>query len=184
LLLTNSTAEAARQVFDEGDARIAAIGTRLAAEIYGLDVLAGAIEDHPDNQTRFGLLASAGVPAPTGHDKTTIAVFQNADEPGSLLSILQEFAARAINLTNLHSRPTKRGLGDYCFLIELEGHLSDELVADCLRDLKSKQADVKFLGSYPAAGMSGEDIRRDADAAWRSAESWLGELRGRVSPTG
>ena len=86
-----------------------------------------------------------------------------ADQPGSLLAILQEFAARAINLTNLHSRPTKRGLGDYCFLIDLEGHVADELVADCLRELKSKQADVKFLGSYPAAGATvrgGGEMRR------------------------
>ena len=182
MLGSNSTAEAARQVVDDGDAHTAAIGTALAAEIYGLEVLAVDIEDHPENETRFGLLARDGVPAPTGHDKTTIVVFQKADEPGSLLSILQEFAARAINLTNLHSRPTKRGLGDYCFLIELEGHLSDELVADCLRDLKSKQADVKFLGSYPAASPHGESVRRDADAKWRAADAWLGELRAQVPP--
>ncbi|MEY2403985.1 MAG: prephenate dehydratase [Acidimicrobiaceae bacterium] len=182
ILGANSTAEAARQVIDDGDVHTAAIGTALAAEIYGLDVLAVDIEDHPENETRFGLIARDGIPAPTGHDKTTIVVFQKADEPGSLLSILQEFAARAINLTNLHSRPTKRGLGDYCFLIELEGHLSDELVADCLRDLKSKQADVKFLGSYPAASPHGESVRRDADAKWRAADAWLGELRAQVPP--
>ena len=182
MLASNSTAEAARQVVDDGDVHTAAIGTALAAEIYGLEVLAVDIEDHPENETRFGVLARDGIPAPTGHDKTTIVVFQKADEPGSLLSILQEFAARAINLTNLHSRPTKRGLGDYCFLIELEGHLSDELVADCLRDLKSKQADVKFLGSYPAASPHGESVRRDADAKWRAADAWLGELRAQVPP--
>ncbi|HEV3225976.1 MAG TPA: prephenate dehydratase, partial [Acidimicrobiales bacterium] len=90
-LAANSTAEAARQVIDDGDAHTAAIGTALAAKIYGLEVLAVDIEDHPENQTRFGLLARDGVPAPTGHDKTTIVVFQKADEPGSLLSILQEF---------------------------------------------------------------------------------------------
>jgi prephenate dehydratase len=182
LISSNSTAEAARQVVEEGDKRMAAIGTTLAAEIYGLEVLAVDIEDHPENETRFGVIAREGVPAPTGHDKTTIVVFQKADEPGSLLAILQEFAARAINLTTLHSRPTKRGLGDYCFLIELEGHLSDELVADCLRDLKSKQADVKFLGSYPAATPHGESVRRDADAKWRAADAWLSELRAQVPP--
>ena len=104
-------------------------------------MLATDIEDHPENETRFGVVArDDGVPAPTGHDKTSIVVFQKADQPGSLLAILQEFAARAINLTKLESRPTKRGSGDYCFLIDLEGHVADELVADCLRDLKSKQA--------------------------------------------
>ena len=182
LLGANSTAEAARQLAEGSDSTVAAIGTALAAEIYGLDVLAVDIEDHPENETRFGVLAREGIPTPTGHDKTTIVVFQQADAPGSLLGILQEFAARAINLTNLHSRPTKRGLGDYCFLIELEGHLSDEVVADCLRDLKTKQADVKYLGSYPAASPHGDSVRRDADVAWRRANQWLGELRAQVPP--
>ena len=176
----NSTAEAAQLLAAEPDPSTAAIGTALAAEIYGLEVLADDIEDHPENSTRFGLLARDGIPSPTGHDKSTIVVFQAADQPGSLLSILQEFSARAINLTNLHSRPTKRGLGDYCFLIDLEGHLDDELVADCLRDLKSKQADVKFLGSYPAAGAHGESVRRDAEAAWRAADAWLAGLRAHI----
>jgi prephenate dehydratase len=176
----NSTAQAAQLVGEQGDARVAAIGTALAAKVYGLEVLAEDVEDHPENETRFVAVTRDGVPAPTGHDKTSIVVFQRADRPGSLLSILQEFAARALNLTKLESRPTKRGLGDYCFLIDLEGHVADELVADCLRDLKSKQSDVKFLGSYPAAGAHGESVRRDADAAWRLADEWLARLRGQV----
>lgn len=176
----NSTAEAARTVAESGDRHLAAIGTALAAEVYGLKVLAHDIEDHPGNQTRFVVVARGGVPAPTGHDKTTVVVFQRADRPGSLLQILQEFAARAINLTKLESRPTKRGLGDYCFIVDLEGHIADELVADCLRDLKSKQADVKFLGSYPAAGAAGEGVRREAEAAWREADAWLTDLRAQI----
>ncbi len=179
----NSTAEAARLLAETDDGATAAIGTALAGEVYGLDVLAVDIEDHPENQTRFGLLAREGIPVPTGHDKTSIVVFQAADQPGSLLAILQEFAARSINLTNLHSRPTKKGLGDYCFMIDLEGHIADEVVADCLRELKSKQADVKFLGSYPAAGAHGESVRRDADARWRAADAWLGTLRAQIPPT-
>lgn len=176
----NSTAEAARLVGDERAPDAAAIGTALAAQMYRLEVLAADIEDHPENQTRFVVVARDGVQAPTGHDKTTIVIFQHADRPGSLLAILQEFAARAINLTKLESRPTKRGLGDYCFIIDLEGHVADELVADCLRDLKSKQADVKFLGSYPAAGEHGDAVRRDASASWRAADQWLGALRAQV----
>src|SRR5581483_5935229 len=182
LLPANSTAEAARQIVEDGDRSVAAIGTALAGQIYGLEVLAPDIEDHPENETRFGVLARDVIPAPTGHDKTSIVVFQKADEPGSLLAILQEFAARAINLTSLHSRPTRRGLGDYCFMIDLEGHVRDELVADCLRDLKSKQADVKFLGSYPAAGAHGETLRRDAEASWRPADEWVRGLRSMVPP--
>jgi prephenate dehydratase len=168
-----------RLVGEAGDPSVAAISTALAAQIYGLDVLLEDVEDHPENQTRFVVVAREGIPAATGHDKSTIVIFQQADRPGSLLAILQEFAARSVNLTKLESRPTKRGLGDYCFLIDLEGHLDDELVADCLRDLKSKH-DVKFLGSYPAAGAHGPAVRRDADVAWRQADEWLSELRGQV----
>jgi prephenate dehydratase len=179
----NSTAEAARMVGEDGEG-LAAVAPSHAGELYGLDILAAGIEDHPDNATRFVAVAREGLPAPTGHDKTTIVCFQRVDEPGSLLAMLQEFAARAINLTKLESRPTKKGLGDYCFIIDLEGHVADELVADCLRDLKAKVLDVKFLGSYPAAGEHGESVRRDADAAWRTADAWVADLRrGIASPS-
>ena len=175
----NSTADAARVLAESGDRHSGAIGPARAAEVYGLEVLAVDVEDHPENETRFVAVAAAGIPAPTGHDKTSVVVFQRADAPGSLLAILQEFAARAINLVKLESRPTRRGLGDYCFLIDLEGHISDELVADCLRDLQAKQ-DVKFLGSYPAAGEHGPAVRREADVAWRQADEWLTVLRAQV----
>ena len=175
-----STAEAARAVAEAGDPTVAAIGTALAAEIYGLDVLATDIEDHTDNQTRFVLLARHGMPATTGHDKTSLVIFQRTDQPGTLLTILGEFAARSINLTKLESRPTKKGLGHYCFIIDLEGHIAEELVADCLRDLKSKCEDVKFLGSYPAAGAHGPAVRRDAEAAWAAADEWLAGLRAQI----
>ena len=116
----------------------AAIGNALAAELYGLEVLATRDRGPPENQTRF-VLVGQGIPAPTGHDKTTIVCFQREDRPGSLLAILQEFAARAINLTKLESRPTKRGLGDYCFFIDFEGHVADELVADaCATSRRSR----------------------------------------------
>jgi prephenate dehydratase len=122
------------------------------------------------------------VPPATGHDKTTIVVFQRTDRPGSLLAILQEFAARAINLTKLESRPTKEGLGSYCFIMDLEGHVDDELVADCLRDIHSKHGTIKFLGSYPAAGETGERVRREADASWAEAEAWIQSLKDQIRP--
>jgi prephenate dehydratase len=187
----NSTAEAARDVAEDkpvkgkgkgagaGGAR-AAIATSLAAKLYGLDVLAADIEDHPDNETRF-VVIGFGIPARTGHDKTTIVVFQSQDRPGSLLGILQEFAARAVNLTKLESRPTKRGLGNYCFFIDCEGHISDELVADVLRNLAAKH-DVRFLGSYPAAGTESASRRRAAGKAWRAATNWVDDLRSKVRP--
>ncbi len=179
-LAANSTALAARMVAEQHDGHTAAIGTALAAKVFGLEILAEDIEDHPDNQTRFVALRREGVPVPTGHDKTSIVVFQKADVPGSLLTILQEFAARGINLTRLESRPTKQGLGDYCFIIDLEGHVGDELVADALRDLKSKNEDVLFLGSYHAAGDNGPEVRRDAEASWRDAHAWIDQLRGEI----
>jgi prephenate dehydratase len=179
-IAANSTAEAARLVGDGGHPGTAAIAPAVAAELYGLELLATEIEDHPENKTRFVVVAKEGIPAPTGHDKTTIVCFQSFDRPGSLLAILQEFAARAINLTKLESRPTKTSLGEYCFAIDLEGHIADELVADCLRDIKAKSADVKFLGSYPAAGEHGESRRRDAEVAWRQADEWVQILRSGI----
>ena len=98
-------------------------------------ILAEDVEDHPENQTRFVLVAPTRIPPATGHDKTSIVCFQRADHPGSLHGILGQFAARNINLTKLESRPTKQALGDYCFVIDLSGHVGDEVVADCLRDL-------------------------------------------------
>jgi prephenate dehydratase len=158
---------------------MASIGTRAGAKHAGLQVIAREIEDEPDNLTRF-VLVGYGIPAPTGHDKTSIVCFQREDKPGSLLAILQEFSARAINLSKLESRPTKRSLGDYCFLIDFEGHLADELVADCLRNLSAKQAHVKFLGSYPVAGEEGHVRRRAVTKAWRDANTWLDGLRAQV----
>ncbi len=173
----NSTADAARVLGSSDSMEGAAIAPRLAAERYGLVILAEDVEDHPDNQTRFVLVARDRVPRATGHDKTSIVCFQRADHPGSLHGILGQFSARNINLTKLESRPTKQGLGDYCFVIDLSGHLGDEVVADCLRDLHAGLAGVKFLGSYPAAGEHGEQQRRQADAAWQAADDWLHTLR-------
>ncbi len=144
-------------------------------------MLARDIADHDGNQTRFVVVARDGIPPPTGHDKTTVVVYQRANEPGSLISILQEFAARRINLSRLESRPTSAGgLGDYCFVIDADGHVADELLADTLRELHAKQGGVKFLGSYPAAGVHAHSAREHADARWRQADDWLAALRSRI----
>ncbi|MGH9126493.1 MAG: prephenate dehydratase [Acidimicrobiales bacterium] len=179
-----STAEGVRLVGEERPEATAAIGTRLAASLYGLDVLAADIEDHDSNATRFVAVARPehGIPPPTGHDKTSVVCFQFDDKPGSLHGILGQFSARNLNLTKLESRPTKKGLGDYCFIIDLDGHVDDEVVADCLRDLHATLPFVKFLGSYPAAGDHGPARRRDAEAAWKAADDWIAGLRARIQP--
>ncbi|HEX3393024.1 MAG TPA: prephenate dehydratase [Acidimicrobiales bacterium] len=177
---SNSTSEAVEAVAADRRPGTVALGSALAAKLYDLEVVATGIDDHPENATRFVVVARSGVPAPTGHDKTSIVCFQDDDHPGSLHGILGQFTARNINLTRLESRPTKASLGNYCFIIDLEGHVDDEVVADCLRDLRAQLTNVKFLGSYPAAGDDGPSIRRHAEAAWRAADEWVASLRAQV----
>ena len=175
-----STAGAAEAVSVENTHGLAAIAPRVAAELYGLEVLAADIEDEAGNQTRFVLVARSGGPAATGHDRTGLVVFQRADEPGSLISILQEFAARRINLSNLISRPIKHGgLGEYCFIILAEGHVSDDLMADTMRSLHAKQASVKWFGSWPRADGAAHDVRASADERWLKADEWISSIRQR-----
>jgi len=182
VVASNSTAEAARLVGEERAPGVAAIAPMLAGRLYGLDAIAERIEDFGENQTRFVLVAPRRVPGPTGHDRTSIVCFQQADRPGSLHEILSHFSARSLNLTKLESRPTKQSLGDYCFVIDLEGHVADEVVGDCLKELHLTLAGVKFLGSYPAAGAQGPQMREAVSLRRQEAEAWLGSLRARVSP--
>jgi prephenate dehydratase len=176
----NSTAEAARLAADTPGA--AAIGPTLAAEQYGLDVLAPDIADHTGNQTRFVLVGPNDVPPPSGHDKTTVVLTQREDKPGSLVAILQEFSARNINLSKLSSRPVKTELGQYCFIIDLDGHIADDVTAEALRNVRAKYADVKFLGSYAAAGNGSTDRRAEANQAFAEAAAWMQGLRSQIVP--
>ncbi len=176
--VASSTAGAAQMVADEAAPHLAAIAPQVAAERYGLHVLAENVEDHEGNQTRFVVVSRAGVPAPTGHDRTALVAYQRADVPGSLISILQEFAARRINLSNLISRPTKDGgLGDYCFIVIAEGHVADDLLADAMRSLHAKQGAVKFFGSWPRADADADDAREHTDRRWQEADAWLESIR-------
>jgi prephenate dehydratase len=176
---TTSTSQAAREVAQSGE-HWAAVGSSMAGTLFGLDVIASDIEDHPGNATRFVVVGRDAVAAPTGHDRTSIVCYQDADRPGSLYGILGRFAARDINLTKLESRPTKLGLGDYCFIIEFDGHVADDLVADCLADLRAHLTNVKFLGSYPVTGDGAVDRREEVSEARRSATEWIDDIRARV----
>ena len=170
IVAANSTAEAAGRVAYEA-ATAAAIGPNLAAQLFGLDVIARDVTDHPEAETRFVVVGREAA-ARTGRDKTSLIAFIAEDHPGALLEILQEFAGRDINLTKLESRPTKRVLGEYCFFIDLEGHLSDDGVAGALAALEPKLARLKSLGSYPRA-LGRIDAERLARRA-RSAKARAG----------
>ncbi len=148
VIAANSTAEAVSQAAK--DPTLAAVGTKLAAELYGAIFAEVNIEDYPDNKTRFVLLGR-DPSAPSGNDKTSLVCFIQKDQPGSLLQILQEFAFRYINLTKIQSRPTKKALGEYYFFIDLEGHKDDDNVVAALKCLTCKLRAVKILGSYPMA---------------------------------
>ena len=97
------------------------------------------------------------------------------------MTLFQAAMKSRTNLSLLSSRPTKAGgLGDYCFIIYADGHIADELMADALRDLHTKQGGVKFLGSYPAAGTQAHSAREHADVRWQQADDWVSELRKRI----
>jgi len=146
---TDSTAEAVRRV-SRVDRPWVAIGTRLAAEMYECHIVASDIEDSPDNATRFVYVSRDEAPQDLdARYKTSLVCGIVQDQPGSLLMILSEFAYRYVNLTKVESRPTKQGLGNYIFFIDLEGRASDPPIAQALTCLGCKLAWVKILGSYP-----------------------------------
>lgn len=145
---TSSTAEAAKMVRDKADARLVAVGTELAAELYQLEVMARDLQDEEGNATRFFVVNGARPPA-TGHDKTSIAFAFPDDRPGHLYRALYEFASRDINLSKLESRPARRHLGAYIFLADMEGHVDDINVAQALKGLRHHCSFVRVLGSYP-----------------------------------
>jgi prephenate dehydratase len=145
----NSTANAVERVASS-DEPWAAIGNQLAGARYGCVVLEADIEDHKDNETRFIFLARQRERQDLFEPYKTSVVCEIAkDQPGALLLILQEFAFRHINLTKIESRPSKRRLGDYIFIVDMEGKVDDGPVADALRCLCCKLPRVMVLGSYP-----------------------------------
>jgi prephenate dehydratase len=125
-----------------------AVSTALAASIYGAEVYADDIADEGGNETRFVVLAAQDH-APTGDDKTSLAFTTAHDRPGTLVTVLQELAERGLNLTHVESRPTRRALGTYIFLLDLQGHRSDPAVVDALAAVEAHTLWLRILGSYP-----------------------------------
>jgi len=146
---THSTAEAARKVA-AGEPDAAAIGSRKAAERFGLAVLADSIQDVDENVTRFVLLAQADEAA-TGRDRTSIAFTLDRDRPGGLYEVLGEFARRGINLSKVESRPMKEALGHYVFFIDFERHRLEPEAAAALAGVRGLVHRLYLLGSYPQA---------------------------------
>ncbi|WP_405937799.1 prephenate dehydratase [Streptomyces sp. NBC_00726] len=156
----------------------AAFAGEFAAERYGLEPLVTEIHDAENAQTRFVLVGRPARPsAPTGADKTSVVIWLGDDHPGALLELLQEFAVRGVNLMLIQSRPTGAGIGNYCFAVDAEGHISDRRVGEALMGLKRICPNVRFLGSYPRAGVTPEDVRAlragTSDAEFTEASDWL-----------
>jgi len=150
-----STADAVRALA-ERDGAEAALGTRLAAELYGCEVLRAGVEDDPGNETRFVWLARREDPAPPGPGpgpwKTSVVFWgPGAEAPGWLVRCLSELAFRGVNLTRIESRPRRQGLGLYMFFLDLDGRDTEAPVAGALEAIAAQVERLRVLGSYPAA---------------------------------
>ncbi len=145
-----STAEAVQEVGASPEPW-GALGAASAARIYGCVVLREAVEDAPDNVTRFVWIAPGGTrPSGEGPWRTTLVFSElGADHPGALVEALTEFASRQVNLTRIESRPRRRGLGRYMFFIDLDGAEDEPAVAEAIEALREKAESVRILGSYP-----------------------------------
>lgn len=143
----SSNAEAARLASTEKGA--VAIAGETAAEIYKLKTIAANIEDEPDNTTRFLIIGQRSVPT-SGLDKTSILVSTN-NKSGSLYAMLEPLAKNGISMTRIESRPSRQGMWNYVFFIDIDGHIDDSNVAKAIAELQQAASVVKVLGSYPKA---------------------------------
>jgi len=142
------TAGAARMLFQERPEAAAAIAGRLCAELYHLDILGEGIEDHPENITRFAVLAREALAG--GGGKTSI-IFATAHRAGTLFRVLQLFAERGVNLTRIESMPRGGRPGEYVFFLDFEGNATDTAMADLLDRVAAMSTAFRILGSYPPA---------------------------------
>lgn len=181
-----STAAAASLLAERGREKAgydAALCSALSAEHYGLEALAEGVADNPHAVTRFVVVSRPGqLPEPTGADKTTLMVHLADNEAGALLTMLEQFAARGVNLSRIESRPIGDSLGRYSFSMDLEGHVADERVAAALIGLHRVCPLVRFLGSYPRWDRVAPHLAPGThDADFVAARAWVEGLRaGRV----
>lgn len=176
---STSTAAAAVALLDSSSVADAAIAAKSITDHYKLTVLAKNIGDNKNAQTRF---IEIGLPAKpttrTGKDKTSVIVELPTDRPGALLEMLEQFAARGVNLSRIESRPVGDQLGRYRFNIDAQGHIDDEAVAEALKGLHRFSPNVIFLGSYPRADkQKSEHQGNNSNKEFATADSWLNKLR-------
>lgn len=172
---TSNVSAAASLLDGSADGADAAIAPPGITDHHALDVLATDIGDNANAVTRFVLVGRAeSIPAATGADKTSIIVELPSDEPGALLDMLEQFATRGVNLSLIQSRPIGDTLGRYRFVIDLDGHILDERVADALLGLKRFSPNVIFLGSYPRADKVRTEVSgRYNNEVFVDARAWL-----------
>lgn len=144
-----SNAEAAQRVRTEAQA--GAIAGESAAELYRLEVLAANVEDEPDNTTRFLVIGPQSVP-PSGNDKTSLLV-STGNRPGALARLLEPLSRHGISMTRIESRPSRRGVWEYVFFLDVLGHAGDAPLASALAELQEQCTLFKVLGSYPRASL-------------------------------
>jgi prephenate dehydratase len=175
---SSSNVAAAASLFDPGTPADAAVAPPGIEKHHDLTVLARNIGDNPNAVTRFVLVGRTTViPAPTGADKTSVIVELPEDHAGALLELLEQFATRGVNLSLIQSRPIGDALGRYRFVIDADGHISDERVADALLGLRRFSPKVIFLGSYPRADRQpNEFTSRYNDGVFIEARDWLHSL--------
>jgi prephenate dehydratase len=174
-LQAGSNVQSVSDLFTDDSTLDAAIAPPSITDHYEVDVLATGIEENPNAETRFVLVERRRkVGQPTGHDKTSIIAELPEDRAGALLDMLEQFATRGVNLTLIASRPVGDRMGRYRFVIDAEGHVREERVADALLGLKRVSPSVAFLGSYPRAdGVEPDTVPEMDDRAFRDARDWL-----------
>lgn len=145
ILKADNTAQAAQKVLEDPEG--AAIGSREAAQLYGLKILADRIEDYPINTTRF-LVMGKDQSEPCGKDKTSI-LFGTPHKPGALFHALEPFTQGELNLLKIESYPLPERIWEYLFFVDFSGHREDEKVRQCMGDLEKVTTFIKILGSYP-----------------------------------
>lgn len=183
---TTSTAAAAQLLgegnFKDGDAPFEAVlCNAVSLQAYGLEALAEGVADNPGAVTRFVMVSRPGAtPRPTGADKTTIEVSLPNDEAGALLSMLEQFSVRGVNLSRIESRPGGHGLGSYRFSIDIVGHVEEERVQAALVGLYRTCPEVKYLGSYPRVDRVRAQIQPGtSDEDFQSGRDWVAGILGR-----